>query len=106
MVVLYFHVEVLPGVKHIILVLSGKGGVGKSTIASQVALALVQLGRQVSGGWSSYSLTSPSPVHCMTSHIHKNRWWYRGGGLSRDTPNEGHHINYLSTKDTLQGTKS
>ena len=42
-------IEVLPGVKHIILVLSGKGGVGKSTIASQVALALVDLGHKVRG---------------------------------------------------------
>ena len=63
MFVLYFHVEVLPGVKHIILILSGKGGVGKSTIASQVALALVQLGRQVSGGWSSCPLTWLPPMH-------------------------------------------
>ena len=31
-----------------ILVLSGKGGVGKSTIATQLALSLVQLGKKVS----------------------------------------------------------
>jgi Mrp family chromosome partitioning ATPase len=30
----------LSNVKHIILILSGKGGVGKSTCASQVAIAL------------------------------------------------------------------
>jgi len=35
------------GVKHIILVLSGKGGVGKSTLASQLALSLVHLGHKV-----------------------------------------------------------
>lgn len=33
----------LSGVKHIILVLSGKGGVGKSTIATQLALTLASL---------------------------------------------------------------
>lgn len=30
----------LDGVKHILLVLSGKGGVGKSTVSTQLALAL------------------------------------------------------------------
>lgn len=39
--------EILVGVKHIILVLSGKGGVGKSTLASQLALSLVHLGHKV-----------------------------------------------------------
>ena len=38
----------LPGVKHVILVLSGKGGVGKSTMATQLALSLVEDGRKVS----------------------------------------------------------
>ena len=33
--------------KHVILVLSGKGGVGKSTIATQLALSLVELKKKV-----------------------------------------------------------
>lgn len=37
----------LSGVKHVLLVLSGKGGVGKSTVASQVALSLVDRGHKV-----------------------------------------------------------
>ena len=37
----------LSGVKHVILVLSGKGGVGKSTIASQIALSLRATGKKV-----------------------------------------------------------
>ena len=39
--------EILPGVKNTILVLSGKGGVGKSTVATQLALAFQQAGKKV-----------------------------------------------------------
>ena len=38
----------LQSVKHVFLVLSGKGGVGKSTIATQLALGLVNHGKKVS----------------------------------------------------------
>src|SRR5258706_193713 len=37
----------VPGVKNVILVMSGKGGVGKSTVATNVALALKALGHKV-----------------------------------------------------------
>ena len=39
--------DILPGVNHILLVLSGKGGVGKSTVASHLALSLVEKGNKV-----------------------------------------------------------
>lgn len=37
----------LDGIKHIILVLSGKGGVGKSTVSTQLALTLKERGYKV-----------------------------------------------------------
>lgn len=36
-----------PGVRHIVLVMSGKGGVGKSTVATNLALALARSGHRV-----------------------------------------------------------
>ncbi|KAK2097304.1 Nucleotide-binding protein 2 [Saguinus oedipus] len=50
--------ENLAGVRHIILVLSGKGGVGKSTISTELALALRHAGKKV--GILDVDLCGPS----------------------------------------------
>jgi ATP-binding protein involved in chromosome partitioning len=37
----------VPGIKHVVLVMSGKGGVGKSTVATNLTMALSRLGHRV-----------------------------------------------------------
>ncbi|XP_053413843.1 cytosolic Fe-S cluster assembly factor NUBP2 isoform X2 [Nycticebus coucang] len=53
----------LAGVRHIILVLSGKGGVGKSTISTELALALRHTGKKV--GILDVDLCGPSIPHML-----------------------------------------
>src|SRR6476469_819791 len=54
--------NVLSGVKNIIAVVSGKGGVGKSTVASNLALALADNGAKV--GLMDADIYGPS-IHIM-----------------------------------------
>ena len=51
----------LPGVKHIIAVASGKGGVGKSTVSANLAIALASQGLKV--GLCDCDLYGPSIAH-------------------------------------------
>ncbi|EFX87939.1 hypothetical protein DAPPUDRAFT_230298 [Daphnia pulex] len=52
------NVQILPNVKHVFLVLSGKGGVGKSTVSTQLALTLQNCGFKV--GLLDIDLCGPS----------------------------------------------
>ena len=53
----------LGNVKHVIIVLSGKGGVGKSTVAAQVALTLAAQGKKT--GLLDVDLCGPSAVRIL-----------------------------------------
>jgi ATP-binding protein involved in chromosome partitioning len=53
----------VPGVAHVIAVGSGKGGVGKSTVASNLAVALARLGKRV--GLLDADLYGPSQPRMM-----------------------------------------
>lgn len=52
--------------KHIILVLSGKGGVGKSTFSSQLAFALAA--RDFEVGLLDIDICGPSMLPLLTCH--------------------------------------
>lgn len=56
----------LPGVRHIVAVASGKGGVGKSTVACNLAVALARAGRRV--GLMDADIYGPSLPLMM--HVH------------------------------------
>ncbi|MGB1259935.1 MAG: P-loop NTPase [Akkermansiaceae bacterium] len=55
----------IPGVKHVIAVASGKGGVGKSTVSANLAAALARAGHKV--GICDCDLYGPSIAHMFGS---------------------------------------
>jgi ATP-binding protein involved in chromosome partitioning len=82
----------LPGVEHFIAVSSGKGGVGKSTVAANLAVALAQQGRRV--GLLDADIYGPN-IPIMFGE--KRRPQVTGGrGAERIVPLETHGVKLMS----------
>lgn len=81
--------ERIPGVERVIAVASGKGGVGKSTLSSNLAVALARQGRKV--GLVDADILGPSQVRMMGA---------QQGPVSRDgqsmEPVEVHGVKMIS----------
>ncbi|MDA1196110.1 MAG: Mrp/NBP35 family ATP-binding protein [Planctomycetota bacterium] len=79
----------LPGVKHIIAVGAGKGGVGKSTVAVNLAIALKAKGLAV--GLMDGDIYGPSIPKMLGSHDAP-----RGLAPNRIAPNEAYGLKFMS----------
>ncbi|MDE0770659.1 MAG: Mrp/NBP35 family ATP-binding protein [Salibacteraceae bacterium] len=85
--------KVLPGVKHIIAVASGKGGVGKSTITSNIAAGLAKRGYKV--GLIDADIYGPSVPIMFDVQLHKPGM-KDINGKSYMTPVEAYGVKILS----------
>ena len=83
----------LPGVRNIIAVASGKGGVGKSTIASNLAAALVKQGAKV--GLVDADIYGPSQT-IMFDVVHEKPMIKDVGGANKIIPVESYGVKLLS----------
>jgi len=83
----------LPKVKNIIGVASGKGGVGKSTIASNLALALTKLGASV--GLIDADIYGPSQT-IMFDAVHEKPMIKVIDGVNKIIPVESYGVKLLS----------
>lgn len=87
------HRTVLPGVKHIIAVASGKGGVGKSTIAANLAAGLAKKGYKV--GMVDADIYGPS-VPAMFDVAQEKPRMIQVDGKEMIEPVESHGVKMLS----------
>lgn len=83
----------LPNVKNIIGVASGKGGVGKSTVAANLAIALVKLGAKV--GLVDADIYGPSQT-IMFDVIHEKPMMKKVGDVNKIIPVESYGVKLLS----------
>ncbi|GAB2783137.1 ATP-binding protein involved in chromosome partitioning [Hymenobacter luteus] len=86
--------DVLPGVKNIIAIASGKGGVGKSTVTANLAIALAKTGAKV--GLVDADISGPSMplmfgVEDARPHVYRNE---QGRNLIQ--PVEAHGVKLMS----------
>lgn len=86
--------EVLPGVKNIIAVASGKGGVGKSTIAVNLAISLSRLGYSV--GLLDADIYGPSVPKMLNEELYRPEV-KRENNIDSIIPLEKYGIKVLST---------
>ncbi len=85
--------KVLPGVKHIIAVASGKGGVGKSTVTSNLAAGLAKMGYKV--GLIDADIYGPSS-HIMFDVANEKPTTIDVDGKNKIKPVESYGVKLLS----------
>ncbi|NNC83410.1 MAG: Mrp/NBP35 family ATP-binding protein [Flavobacteriales bacterium] len=83
----------IPGVKNILAIASGKGGVGKSTITANLAVGLVERGYKV--GLVDADIYGPS-MPIMLDAYHDRPGTAEIDGVNRMTPVETHGIKLMS----------
>ena len=83
----------LPGVQNIIAIASGKGGVGKSTITANMAIALAQMGFKV--GLVDADIYGPS-MPLMFDVMHEKPLSAEVNGLNKMQPVESYGVKILS----------
>ncbi len=84
--------NVLSGVKHVIAVASGKGGVGKSTLSATLAMSLSHLGAKV--GLLDADIYGPSIPTLF--NVHQSPEMIEVDGKQRMVPVESHGLKLLS----------
>jgi ATP-binding protein involved in chromosome partitioning len=95
--------RILPGVKHIIAVASGKGGVGKSTVSSNLAAGLAALGHKV--GLLDADIYGPSVPTMFDVVLEKPRL-IEVEGKKVMTPVEAHGVKVLSIGFFTEGDQA
>nr|WP_309690103.1 Mrp/NBP35 family ATP-binding protein [Armatimonas sp.] len=90
--------KIIPKVKHVIAVASGKGGVGKSTVATNLAIALAQSGARVGlMDADVYGPTIPMLLGLEDEHLEQTAERQADGNvISKIAPAERHGVSCVS----------